>query len=595
MEPVLEARGVSKRFPGVLALDGVSLALRPGEVHALVGENGAGKSTLIKVFTGVYQPDGGELRYQAAPAVFGTPMEAQRAGISTIYQEVNLVPMMSVARNLLLGREPRGRFGVIDASAMHGEAQRVLAGYGVATDVRRPLRTLGVGAQQMVALARAVSVDARVVIMDEPTSSLEPREVETLFGVIRRLRDAGIAVMYVSHRLDELYRVCDQVTVLRDGRVAHSGPLAEVERLRLISLMLGRDLNEVRTGGLTRFSRTRHRTTTLTSSSPGLAASAGLATHEEPAASEGRAASEGLPMSPRSAPPPRHAASAEAVGVPGSGVSVTGGASTDLPLEPDGLGAVEVGAPVVEARGLTRRHVLDGVNVAIAPGEVVGLGGLLGAGRTETAKAIVGALPLDGGQVLVAGRPLRKGTKAAIRAGVSLLPEDRKAEGIIPTLSVRENIALAALPTLGTAGVVSDAKIDRVVEIFMRRLRIKAASPHQLVSELSGGNQQKVLLARWLAVRPKVLLLDEPTRGIDVGAKAEVQALIDELAEEGLGVLLISSELEELVEGADRILVLRDGAVVGELSGDEVTEERIMATIAEHTAVGQAGEEPGDG
>ncbi|MEV4568870.1 sugar ABC transporter ATP-binding protein [Nonomuraea sp. NPDC049419] len=502
MGAVLEARAVSKRFPGVLALDGVSLALRPGEVHALVGENGAGKSTLIKVFTGVYRPDEGELRYQGGTAAFGSPMEAQRAGISTIYQEVNLVPMMSVARNLLLGREPRGRFGVIDAAALYGEAERVLAGYGVETDVRRPLRTLGVGAQQMVALARAVSVDARVVIMDEPTSSLEPREVETLFGVIRRLRDSGIAVMYVSHRLDELYQVCDQVTVLRDGRLAHTGPLAALDRLKLISLMLGRDLDEVRAQGVTRFSRDRH----------------------------------------------------------GSGAD----------------------APVVEARGLTRRHVLDGVNVSVEPGEVVGLGGLLGAGRTETAKAIVGALPLDGGQVLVAGLPLRGGsTAAAIKAGVSLLPEDRKAEGIIPTLSVRENIALAALPALGRAGVVSEAKIDRVVEIFMRRLRIKAASQHQLVSELSGGNQQKVLLARWLAVRPKVLLLDEPTRGIDVGAKAEVQALIDELAQEGLGVLLISSDLEELVEGADRILVLREGTVVGELSGDEVTEERIMATIAE--------------
>ncbi|TDC99625.1 sugar ABC transporter ATP-binding protein [Nonomuraea deserti] len=513
MEPVLEAKEVSKRFPGVLALDGVSLALRPGEVHALVGENGAGKSTLIKVFTGVYQPDGGELRHQGEPAAFGTPMDAQRAGISTIYQEVNLVPMMSVARNLLLGREPR-RFGVIDAAAMNGEAERVLAGYGVDTDVRRPLRTLGVGGQQMVALARAVSIDARVVIMDEPTSSLEPREVETLFGVIRRLRDQGIAVMYVSHRLDELYQVCDQVTVLRDGRVAHTGALADVERLRLISLMLGRDLNEVRSHGMTRFSRDR--------------------------------------------------AAADPAGAPDGGESRR--------------------SPAVEARGLTRRHVLDGVDVSVRPGEVVGLGGLLGAGRTETAKAIVGALPLDGGQVLVAGAPVRAGsTTAAIRAGVSLLPEDRKAEGIIPTLSVRENIALAALPSLGRAGVVSDAKIDRVVEIFMRRLRIKAASPHQLVSELSGGNQQKVLLARWLAVRPKVLLLDEPTRGIDVGAKAEVQALIDELAGEGLGVLLISSDLEELVEGADRILVLRDGAVAGELSGDDVTEERIMATIAEQS------------
>ncbi|MEU4223030.1 sugar ABC transporter ATP-binding protein [Nonomuraea sp. NPDC026600] len=503
---VLEAKGISKRFPGILALDGVHLALLPGEVHALVGENGAGKSTLIKVFTGVYHPDGGELRHLGAPAAFGTPLDAQRAGISTIYQEVNLVPMMSVARNLLLGREPRGRFGVIDATRMYAEAARILSGYGVETDVRRPLRTLGIGAQQMVALARAVAVDARVVIMDEPTSSLEPREVETLFGVIRRLRGEGIAVMYVSHRLDELYQVCDRVTVLRDGRVAHTGPLAGLDRLKLISLMLGRDLDEVKADGLTRFSRDRHR----------------AAGGQEPLA--------------------------------------------------------------VEARGLTRRHVLDGIDVSVRPGEVVGLGGLLGAGRTETAKAIVGAMPLDGGQVLVAGLPLRGGsTTAAIRAGISLLPEDRKAEGIVPTLSVRENIALAALPALARAGVVSDAKIDRMVEIFMRRLRIKAASPNQLVSELSGGNQQKVLLARWLAVRPKVLLLDEPTRGIDVGAKAEVQALIDELAAEGLGVLLISSDLEELVEGADRILVLREGAVVGELTGDQVTEERIMATIAEQS------------
>jgi ribose transport system ATP-binding protein len=500
--PVLEAREISKRFPGVLALDGVSLALRPGEVHALVGENGAGKSTLIKVFTGVHRPDGGELRYRSEPAAFATPMDAQRSGISTIYQEVNLVPMMSVARNLLLGREPRNRFGVIDVTRMYGEAGNVLSGYGVHTDVRRPLHTLGVGAQQMVALARAVSVDARVVIMDEPTSSLESREVETLFGVIRKLRDGGIAVIYVSHRLEELYQVCDLVTVLRDGKLAHTGPLAALDRLQLISLMLGRDRGEVSRGGVTRFDRERGRVT---------------------------------------------------------------------------------GEPVIEARGLSRKHVLHGVSVSVRPGEVVGLGGLLGAGRTETAKAIMGAMPVDAGEVIVAGAPLRRrSTAGAIRAGVSLLPEDRKAEGIIPTLSVRENIALAALPALARGGVVSDSRVDQVVDTFMRRLRIKAASPHQRVSELSGGNQQKVLLARWLAMRPKVLLLDEPTRGIDVGAKAEVQALIDELAGNGLGVLLISSDLEELVEGADRILVLRDGAVVAELDGDDVTEDGIMAAIAEH-------------
>jgi monosaccharide-transporting ATPase len=500
-EPLLEASGIVKRFTGVLALDRVSVELAPGEVHALVGENGAGKSTLIKVITGVYRPDEGRLRLAGRPAGFAGPLDAQHAGIQAVHQEVGLVPGLSVARNLLLGREPR-RLGVLDVRRMHREAAGVLASYGIEVDVRRPLRSLGVGVQQMVALARAVSVDARVVVMDEPTSSLEPREVETLFDVVRRLRERGIAVIYVSHRLDELYRICDRVTVLRDGRVVHQGPLADLDRLRLVSLMLGRPVSDVRAEGVTKFS----------------------GAHD----------------------------AAETV-------------------------------PVVEAHGLTRRHVLDGVSLAIRPGEVVGLGGLLGAGRTETAKAIAGALPLDGGRVTVAGRPLRRGSAAAAtRAGVALLPEDRKSEGIIGTLSVRENIALAALPRLSRGGLVSEARIDRIVETFMRRLRIKAAGPHQRVAELSGGNQQKVLLARWLATEPKILLLDEPTRGIDVGAKAEVQALIDELAEDGLGVLLISADLEELVEGSDRVVVLKDGTVVGELSGGDVTEEHVMNAIAAH-------------
>jgi galactofuranose transport system ATP-binding protein len=499
--PVLEARGISKGFPGVLALDDVSFRLGAGEVHALVGENGAGKSTLIKVLTGVYQPDRGELRLHGGQVSFGTPLEAQRAGISTIYQEVNLVPQMSVAHNLMLGREPRGRLGVIDTGRMYAHAERVMSRYGIRTDVRRPLRSLGMGAQQMVALARAVSVDARVVIMDEPTSALEPREVDTLFGVIAGLRAEGIAVVYVSHRLEELYRICDRVTVLRDGRVAHTGPLDELERVKLIALMLGRDATDVRLHGQTEFS---------------------------------------------------------------------------------GEHTTKNGQPVVEARALSRRHLLHDVSVRVRPGEVVGLGGLLGAGRSETAKAIAGALPFDGGAVVVAGHTVRKGSPAAaIRAGASLLPEDRKAEGIVPTMSVRDNIALAALPRLSRAGIVSEARLDRVVATLMTRLRIKATGPHQMVSELSGGNQQKVLLARSLATGARVLLLDEPTRGIDVGAKAEVQALIDELAAEGLGVLLISSDLEELVEGSDRVVVLRDGEVVGELAGDQVTEEAIMNAIAE--------------
>ncbi|MFJ6246955.1 MULTISPECIES: sugar ABC transporter ATP-binding protein [unclassified Streptomyces] len=499
---VLEARGVGKRFPGVVALDDVSFTLRAGETHALVGENGAGKSTLVKVLTGVHRPDGGELLLSGRPVRFARPSEAQEAGISTIYQEVNLVPLMSVARNVFLGREPKNRLGLIDFARMHAEAAELLGGFGVAVDPRRPLNTLGIGTQQMVALARAVSVEARVVVMDEPTSSLEPREVETLFRVIDDLRRRDIAVLYVSHRMDELYRICDRVTVLRDGRHIHTSPLAGLDRVRLVSMMLGREVSEVRRHGVTSFGAEGH---TITRE------------------------------------------------------------------------------PVLTATGLTRRHQLDGVSLDLHPGEVLGLGGLLGSGRSETARALAGALPLDAGGVSVGGTPLgRPSSASAIRAGISLLPEDRKAEGIVPGLSVRENIVLAALPRLSRAGIVSRERQDRVVDVFVKRLRIKASSPEQKVGELSGGNQQKVLLARWLCLEPKVLLLDEPTRGIDVGAKAEVQALVDELAREGLAVLLISSDIEELVEGADRIVVLRNGAAAGELVGENVSEEALLAALADH-------------
>ncbi|KDN17503.1 sugar ABC transporter ATP-binding protein [Amycolatopsis rifamycinica] len=503
--PVLEVAGVTKRFPGTLALDDVSFTLAPGEVHALVGENGAGKSTLIKVLTGVYQPDEGELRHLGEPVTFKRPIDAQRAGISTIYQEVNLVPLMSIAGNVFLGREPRTKAGLVDWGRMYADARELLKGYGIDDDVKRPLHTLGVGAQQMVALARAVSTDAKVVIMDEPTSSLEPREVETLFEVLNRLHSEGIAIVYVSHRMDELYRVCDSVTVLRDGRVVHSGPLKPLPRIELVSLMLGREIRQIREEGVTAF-----------------------------------------------------------------------GEEHDVERE-----------PLLKAENLAGMRKLHDVSVSIRPGEVVGLAGLLGSGRSETARAIVGAFPLDGGSVLLAGKPLKRGRiKAAMRAGIALLAEDRKTDGIIPNLSVRENIVLAALPSLSPFGLVSKAKQDRIVKIFMERLRIKAASPEQKVSELSGGNQQKVLLARWLATGPKILLLDEPTRGIDVGAKAEVQALIDELAQEGLGVLLISSELEELIDGSDRVVVLRDGSVAGELTGDRITEENVLTAIAAESTGG---------
>ena len=501
--PVLELVAGTKQFVGTRALDEVSFALRPGEVHALVGENGAGKSTLIKVLTGVYRLDGGELRHRGAPVSWSRPIEAQRAGISTIYQEVNLIPLRSIAANVYLGREPTRR-GLVDRARMNAMAAELLAGYGIRGDVRRPLGSLGVGAQQMVALARAVSADADVVIMDEPTSSLEPREVETLFQVIRRLHEQGIAILYVSHRIDELYRICDCVTVLRDGHLIHTGPLADLPRIELVSRMLGREVSDIRRHGATTFGETEH-----------------------------------------------------------------------------AIGEHDDVAPVLLAQGMTSAQRLRGVSVSIRPGEVVGLAGLLGSGRSETARAILGALPVESGTLTIGGRRVPTGNVgASMRAGVSMLAEDRKTEGIIPHLSIRENIVLAALPRLSRFGIVSRPRQDRIVETFMTRLRIKASSPDQKVVELSGGNQQKVLLARWLCTEPRVLLLDEPTRGIDVGAKAEVQALIDELAADGLAVLLISSEIEELVDGSDRVLVLSDGAVIEELVGAAVTTDAVLAAIA---------------
>jgi monosaccharide-transporting ATPase len=498
--PALAADEVSKRFPGVVALDGVSLALHGGEVHALVGENGAGKSTLIKLLTGVHRPDSGAVRYAGGPVSFAAPRDAWHAGISTIYQEINLVPQMSVARNLFLGREPRGRLGLVDVKRMNREAAGLLARYGVLADVRRPVGSLGVAVQQMVAVVRAVSTDARVIVMDEATSSLEPREVENLFGIIELLRSQGVALLYVTHKLDEVFRICDRVTVLRNGRLVHTGALGDMTRLRLVATMLGRDVAEVREHGSTSFGEDHH---------------------------------------------------------------------------------VAGAAPVLRATGLTRRHLLDDISFDVRAGEVVGLAGLLGSGRSETARAVFGAQPVDSGTVSVGGRAVAPHTPAgSIRAGIALLPEDRKAEGIVPTLSVRENIVLAALPALSRAGLVSARAEDEVVRTFMERLRIKASGPDQRVSELSGGNQQKVLLARMLCLHPTVLILDEPTRGIDVGAKAEVQKLVDDLAADGLAVLLISSELNEVVEGSDRVVVLREGAVVGTLHGEEIRESWIMDLIA---------------
>jgi galactofuranose transport system ATP-binding protein len=496
-EPLLVMEGIEKAFPGVVALDGASLRVAPGEVHAIIGQNGAGKSTLIKILNGAYRRDSGTIVLEGRPVDFHNPQEAQLAGVSTIYQEINLVPYRSVAENIFMGREPK-RWGLLDRERMNHDATAVLDRLGVHIDVRRPLSTLNIALQQMVAIARAISTDARIVIMDEPTSSLDEREVEILFDVIRGLKARGIAVIYISHRLDELYAVCDRVTIMRDGKTIDERPVAGAGKVELVARMLGKEIGEVRRSGATGFQH------------PG----------EHP-----------------------------------------------------------VGEVLVEANNLQGDR-LDGASVTVRSGEIVGLAGLLGSGRTEVARAVFGADPVSG-ELRVRGKPARwKSPRDAIRAGFGLCSEDRKADGIIPYMSVRENLTLAALPALSRNGVVDRAEQRAIVDRFIDRLGIKTAGPEQTIRELSGGNQQKVLLARWLCLNPSLLVLDEPTRGIDVGAKAEIQGLIDELADNGLGVLMISSELEEITEGADRVVVLREGRTVAEFDHAEVSQDTVMHAMA---------------
>ena len=499
--PLLVMRDIDKRFLGVHALAGASLEVAPGEIMALVGQNGAGKSTLIKVLTGAYPKDGGSIALAGEPIDFASPQEAQRGGVSTIYQEINLVPFRSVAENIFLAREHR-RYGLLDWGRMNAEAAELLRRFAVEIDVCRPLTEFSTAIQQMVAIARAVSFKAQLVIMDEPTSSLDEREVEVLFDVMRQLRAEGVAVIFITHRLDELYQVCDRVTVMRDGRTVMTSCMGDVDKLHLISAMLGRDLETVRS----------------------------------------------------------HA----------TGFSAAAAKAGDQVLAAEGL---RIGRRVRDAR------------VEVKAGQIVGLAGLLGSGRTEVARAVFGADPPDGGTIRLMGREVRpREPSDAIALGVGYCSEDRKADGIIPDMSVRENITLAILPRLIKMGVVDEARQRAIVDKFMTRLAIKASSVEQKIRDLSGGNQQKVLLARWLCTDPKLLILDEPTRGIDVGAKAEIQALIRELADQGLGVLMISSELEEIVEGADRVFVLSDGRTVADLPRAKASASAIMAAMAHEDA-----------
>jgi ribose transport system ATP-binding protein len=500
MGAVLTMQGITKSFAGVRALAAVDLALEPGRVHALVGENGAGKSTLIKIMTGAYRKDAGSVRLGDRAVDFRTPQDAQREGVVAVYQEVNLLAFRTVAENILLGREPRKRFGFLDWPKLNATAGEVLARLGLDIRPTTPLGELTIALRQMVAIARGVSLGAKVLVLDEPTSSLTEREVSILYGVIRRLKEDGVAIVYISHRFDELYAVCDDVTILRDGKLVETRPLAGLERIDLVCKMLGKTREELAGGGATAFHR--------------------------------------------------HAA--------------------------------EKGStPLLRAEDLARGTKLRGVSVDVERGEIVGVAGLLGSGRSETVRALFGLDPLDGGSVKLEGRSLAlRSPRDAMAAGMAFLAEDRKQDGIIPDMSVRENLTLAALPALGRAGVVSHKKQREVVDRFMKRLRIKAASHDQKIRELSGGNQQKVLLARWLCRNPKLLLLDEPTRGIDIGARREIQALVDEMAAEGLGVLMISSELEEIVEGSTRVVVLRDGKSVAELHGDQLSQAEIIRAMA---------------
>ena len=494
-EVLLDIKGLEKTFPGVRALKGVNLTVNKGEIHALMGENGAGKSTLIKVLTGIYQKNGGTICFDGEEINARTPIEANEKGISTIYQELNLVLFQTVYENLFLGREPRTKFGSIDRKAMISEAKRILEELGIEIDVTRPLKNYSTAIQQMVAIARAVSINAKLVIMDEPTSSLDTHEVQVLFRIIRQLKSKGISVIFISHKLDEIFEICDRLTVFKDGEYVGDYDIGELNQLKLISLMVGKDTVE---------------------------------------------------------------------------------------LERNKQGYEFANAKVIaEMKDIRQGMRLNGINIEIKQGEVVGLAGLLGSGRTELAQVLFGSGMPDNGEIFWWGEKAGIHSPAdAIKKGMGFCTEDRKTEGIIPNLSVRENITIALLPKLNSFGFVKTKEQDEIVRSYIDRLKIKTPTPEQAICNLSGGNQQKVLLARWMCMNPKLMILDEPTRGIDVGAKAEIEQLIQEFSKSGISVLMISSEIAELERNCDRIIVMREGRVIGELAGDQISQDKVMETIA---------------
>jgi ABC-type sugar transport system ATPase subunit len=487
-EPLIELRGISKSFPGVKALDEVALSIFPGEVHALMGENGAGKSTLIKIINGVYQADAGEILMDGIPISVAGPVDAQRLGISYVPQEIGIEPFMTVADNIFLGRYPRGRFGVIGRRVLNTRASEILESLGLDLDPEAMADSLSIAEKQMITIGRAVSTSCKLIILDEATSSLTFAEIERLFSVINSLRQQGMAVIFVTHKMDELFALCDRVTIFRDGRLISTKMLADVTLTQIIKDMVGRQ---------------------VVAHSPG----------------------------------------------------------TEMRSQ----------MPRLELDGLAVPGVLDSISFDVYGGEIVGIAGLVGSGRTELARAIFGDLKISSGKIKVDGLVIdAKSPQSAIAAGIAMVPEDRKEEGLVLTHSVASNISGAVLRTFARAGVIWGSSERRLALDYTKRLAIRTPTIDQEVRFLSGGNQQRVVIAKWLATKPRVLIVDEPTRGVDVGAKAEIHALLTQLAGTNIAVVMISSELPEIIGVSNRVLVMYKGAIAGELEGSDITQERIM-------------------
>ena len=498
-DSVLEMRHIYKTFPGVKALQNVDFTLKKGEIHALMGENGAGKSTLIKVLTGVEEFETGEILIDGCDhaIVNRSPQEAQNRGISTVYQEVNLCPNLTVAENLFIGREPR-KGGLIDWKTMNKKAGKLLQDLDIHADVTQTIDNYSIAIQQMVAIARAVDMSAKVLILDEPTSSLDDGEVEKLFNLMRRLKSEGVGIIFVTHFLEQVYAVCDKITVLRNGQLVGQFTTAELPRVQLVAKMMGKDFDDL--------------------------------------------------------------------------AAIKNSKSEEKHGEED---------IVIKAVGLGKKGYIKPFDLVIHKGEVVGFTGLLGSGRSETVRVLYGAEKPDEGELSVKGRPIAaRYPLTSMNAGMAYLPEDRKNEGIIADLSVRENLIMALQAKRGMFHLLSRKQQEEFTDKYIDMLQIKTASRETPIKSLSGGNQQKVIIGRWLLTNPDFLILDEPTRGIDVGTKTEIQKLVVKLAEQGMAVVFISSEIEEMLRTCDRMVVMRDGAKVGELSEDEMNQSNIMSTIA---------------